>query len=165
MFEFNEGEKVSHLDQTYTWYGVNGMQYGGGASVPRRVPLESVEEWVIVNQRLGRGEGATGCGRPRGDDSWEVDDAGLAATTQEGEGNGRGGLRRRRVLEESTDKEEDGEGGKGEMASDGGTGKEEVVDCARGGGGEVTHDGHPFHLHVNHFQVDFYKCPRRSKVL
>ncbi|CAM9663355.1 unnamed protein product, partial [Ectocarpus fasciculatus] len=27
------------------------------------------------------------------------------------------------------------------------------VGCGRGGPGKVTADGHPFHLHVNHFQV------------
>lgn len=27
------------------------------------------------------------------------------------------------------------------------------AECERAGPGEVTADGHPFHLHVNHFQV------------
>ncbi|CAB1097314.1 unnamed protein product [Ectocarpus sp. CCAP 1310/34] len=89
VFEFNAADKVSHLGNTYTWYGVNGVQYTNSSHIMRRVPLGSVEEWVVVNQRKGRGEGEQGL----------------------------------------------------------------PVGCDRGGPGEVTADGHPFHLHVNHFQV------------
>ena len=27
VFEFNAADKVSHLGQIYTWYGINGVQY------------------------------------------------------------------------------------------------------------------------------------------
>ncbi|CAM9340847.1 unnamed protein product, partial [Pylaiella littoralis] len=65
VFEFNAAGKVSHLNQTYTWYGVNGVQYNNASQVMRRVPLASLEEWVIVNQRKGKGEGTEGCDSPR----------------------------------------------------------------------------------------------------
>lgn len=36
MFEFNAADKVSHLGYTYTWYGVNGVQYTNASHVMRR---------------------------------------------------------------------------------------------------------------------------------
>ncbi|CAN0524552.1 unnamed protein product, partial [Ectocarpus sp. 12 AP-2014] len=132
LFEFNAADKVSHLGNTYTWYGVNGVQYTNASHVMRRVPLGSVEEWVIVNQRKGRGEGEQGCRPPplptppRPNAKEEPVDAGT--------GDSRNG--------------DDGVG----AVDEGGWGRV-PVGCNRGGPGEVTADGHPFHLHVNHFQV------------
>lgn len=36
VFEFNAADKVSHLGNTYTWYGVNGVQYTNASHVMRR---------------------------------------------------------------------------------------------------------------------------------
>lgn len=36
VFEFNAAGKVSHLDQTYTWYGINGFQYSNSSRIMRR---------------------------------------------------------------------------------------------------------------------------------
>lgn len=38
VFEFNAADKVSHLGQTYTWYGINGVQYNA-SQVMRRQEL------------------------------------------------------------------------------------------------------------------------------
>lgn len=152
VFEFNEGEKVSHLGQAYTWYGVNGVQYDV-SRISRRVPLGSVEEWVIVNQRLGRGEGAKGCPPPSGSSIENATtnvkpNAGDSGTDRRsgavGSGDSRG-RRTRRVLESL-------QGGEGEGAT-GVELKESTKACDRAGPGKVTSDTHPFHLHVHHFQV------------
>lgn len=135
MFEFNSGEKVSRLGQTYTWYGVNGKQYEV-SSISRRVPLGAVEEWVIVNRRLGRGEGAEGCEAPLKN-----------ATSSSVSGGGVRSLRRSL----SSQEREGGVGG-GEQAREISE-ADKMKACERAGPGKKTWTGHPFHLHVNHFQV------------
>lgn len=137
IFEFNVADKVYHLNHTYTWEGVNGVQYDP-SKVSRTVPLGSVEEWVIVNQRLGRGEGEEGCLAPRNE---SANSSAAPDTSGNGpERTGGGGGRRRRKM--SLRDLELGEAGKMDIAA-----------CRRAGPGKVTARGHPFHLHVNHFQV------------
>lgn len=144
MFEFNQGEKVSRLGQKYTWYGVNGKEYDV-ASISRRVPLGTVEEWVIVNSRLGRGEGAEGCQAPLNN-----------ATSSSGVDGG-GGVRGLRRLLSSQELEGDGDGGGGggvdEKLREESEAEKMKARCARAGPGKKSRTGHPFHLHVNHFQV------------
>lgn len=118
-----------------------------------RVPLGSVEEWVIVNQRKGRGEWAEGCHRPSPPPPTTTTPAAAGSKGPiEGWGQRRS-RRRRRGLGESRpcggDVEEEGEA-EAEAKEGGAEGR---VACERAGPGEVTADGHPFHLHVNHFQV------------
>lgn len=36
VFEFNAADKVSHLGQTYTWYGINGVQYNASQIMRRQ---------------------------------------------------------------------------------------------------------------------------------
>lgn len=143
---------MSHLNQTYTWYGVNGVQYDISL-VSRRARLGSIEEWVVVNKRLGRGEGEAGCPPPT-----ETSDDYTSKTEGRGEIGGNRRLHGSRTAATSQpearngDKKDDAvEGaGLGELAEAGGGG---MVDCSRGGSGKPTEDTHPFHLHVNHFQV------------
>ncbi|CAM9631032.1 unnamed protein product, partial [Discosporangium mesarthrocarpum] len=126
IFEFNQDGKVYPSGPTaYTWYGINGHQYDPDY-IMRTVPLNSVEEWVIVNQRLGRGCPSPGPAPP-------LEDA--QTTAEEGGVGGRPGSDthgRRRLRHDSGSTE-----------------------CGGGGSdnGETTFTGHPFHLHVNHFQL------------
>eukprot|EP00752_Nemacystus_decipiens_P013464 g11926.t1 len=181
VFEFNAAEKVSHLGQTYTWYGINGVQYNA-SQVMRRVPLGSVEEWVIVNQRKGRGEGAEAC-QPSSSssptlpatttatttttttqlkDPIDVGDGGGGSGEVIGAGANGGGQHRSRwrrrglgnLRSEGAEGESRPSGVAVDLVEDEGGGRGEAqVACERAGPGEVTYDGHPFHLHVNHFQV------------
>lgn len=144
MFEFNQDDKVSHLGQRYTWYGVNGVQYNV-SSVSRRVLLGSVEEWTIVNQRLGRGEGAEGCDFPPRQNS---DGSTTLSSGSRGVGSGGNGVRRRRRL--AVEEPAPADGRRHEQGESNG---EAEAACRRAGPGKVTADGHPFHLHTNHFQV------------
>lgn len=151
-----------------------------------RVPLGSVEEWVIVNQRKGRGEGSEAChssspssstpppapttktattsatglkeptgsrGDASGDDTGGDGVVGAAAS----DGEQRRGRWRRRGLGGQPWGAAEGKslpsGGAVELMEDEGEGDGARVACERAGPGEVTYDGHPFHLHVNHFQV------------
>ena len=178
VFEFNQAEKVSHLNQAYTWYGVNGVQYDP-SSVSRRVPLGAVEEWVIVNKRLGKGEGAEGCESPRrvasdgsinpgtgggdggggggggGGNSGDGGGDGGGDDDNDGGGGGNGGGRKTRALRERR-----GGSGRRRGLRKGMVGEEEEEEetCDRAGPGQTTRDGHPFHLHVNHFQVRAWSC-------
>ena len=147
-----------------------------------RVPLGSVEEWVIVNQRKGRGEGVEAChpssasspplsttttttaielegptasrGEVGSTGSGGHDVVGAAAN---GGGQHRTRWRRRGLggqSPEGADRESRPSGGAVELVEDeGGEGGKARLACERSGPGEVTYDGHPFHLHVNHFQV------------
>eukprot|EP00903_Cladosiphon_okamuranus_P017466 g16088.t1 len=183
VFEFNAAEKVSRVGQTYTWYGINGVQYNA-SQVMRRVPLGSVEEWVIVNQRKGRGGEVEAChpssssspplptttpsttttatefGEPihsRGDVGGSAGggDGGVAGGAANGEGQHHGRRKRRglgSVLSEGPGVESGPSGRAVEVVEDEGEGVEAQVACESTSPGEVTYEGHPFHLHANHFE-------------
>lgn len=150
-----------------------------------RVPLASLEEWVIVNQRKGKGEGTEGCDSPRPPPSTvttelkDPGESGVEFSSSGGGGNDAGngsgdaaedaGGGQRHTRGRSMRKRRRGLGGLSEGphgAAGGGAERTEEkegegagggrVACDRAGPGEVTADGHPFHLHVNHFQVRKY---------
>lgn len=138
-----------------------------------------MEEWVVVNQRKGRGEGVEAChpassSSPplptttatelkepidsRGDvGSSGIGSDGVVGAADNGGGRHRGRWRRRGLgsqLSEGMESESRPTGGAVELVEDEeGERGEARVTCERAGPGEVTFDGHPFHLHVNHFQV------------
>lgn len=141
-----------------------------------------MEEWVIVNQRKGRGEGVEACHPSSSssplpstttattaaelkepiDSRGDVGSSGSGSDGVVGAAASGGGQhrsrRRRRGLEGQLSEAPEGEsqssgGGAVELVEDEeGGGEEARVACERAGPGEVTYDGHPFHLHVNHFQ-------------